>query len=64
MSTAAQAKLDAAVEEFVQENGWSRPGLVTTGWVMVVHQQGFDETGEPSGALRKRRNSQCRIHLR
>lgn len=44
---AAQAKLDEAVETYIREMGWNGTedmGLVTTAWVMVAHQTGWDVT--------------------
>lgn len=41
---AAQKKLDEAVADFVAFAGWNK-GMVTTGYVLVVSQQGFDQQG-------------------
>lgn len=51
---AAQSKLDAAVEEFVQAMKWSQSeglgGLVLTSWVLCGHQMGWSDDGESRSA--------------
>jgi hypothetical protein len=43
--SAAQVKLDAAVEEFLRETEWNEAGVLT-GWVLVGAQMGVDSVGD------------------
>lgn len=40
---AAQAKLDEAVQTFLRDSGIGREDMVTTGWVLVAHQAGWQD---------------------
>jgi hypothetical protein len=60
---AALERLDTAIADVMKAHGWADGTMVTTSWVVLVHDTGFDDDGsKTSGYSRLYRNGEMDDH--